>query len=140
MTAPAPVRAHVDGLMALLAAQLGGLGEAVAVYRAKAPAAAVPPYVVLYAGPGRHEGSLGDRFRDLFLEFQITAVGTTSEQAEWAADAARLVLLTMQPTVPGRQVQPLWQVDSSQPVARDDDVTPPLFYLPVIYQMRSDPS
>lgn len=136
MTAPAAVRAHVDGLLTLLAAQATGVG----VYRGEAPAGAALPYVVLYTDPGTPEGSLGDRHRDLLIEFQATAVGRTSEQAEWAADKVRGVLLTQQPTVTGRVVQPLWQAASGPRVQRDDDLTPPVFYLPVIYQMRTEPA
>jgi hypothetical protein len=86
------------------------------------------------------EGSLGDRHRDLLIEFQVTCVGTGPEQAQWVADRVRLVLLTQVPTVAGRTVQPLWQVPTGERVRPDFDLDPPLYYLPVIFQMRTEPS
>lgn len=136
MTAPAGARTHVDGLLALLRTQLGAN---VGVDWGNRATGRQPPCLVLYPDPGTPEGSLGDRHRDLLLEFQLTAIGTTAEQAAWVGDAARAVLLTMQPTVTGRIVQPLWQVDG-QPVQRDNDVTPPLYFQVAVYQMRTEPS
>jgi hypothetical protein len=136
MTAPAPVLAHVTAVRDLLDAQLPA---AVTVEVGSAPAGQVPPYAVIYPDPGMPEGTLGDRHRDLLLEFQVTCVGTGQAQAQDVADRVRAVLLTWTPAVAGRTVQPLWQVVSGERVRRDDDVNPPLYYLPLIFQMRTGP-
>lgn len=148
-TAPALAREHVDGLFVLLRGNLPPApappAVQVRVYDADAlvDAAGKPPaapYAVLYPDPGWPEGTLGDRWRWLLLGFQVTGVGATRRQAQWVADWARGVLLTQQPVVPGRVVHPLWQQEGSPPIDRDDDVSPPLFYAPVLYQMRSVPA
>jgi hypothetical protein len=136
VTAPAPVLAHVTAVRDLLDAQLPA---AVTVEVGGAPAGAAPPYAVVYPDPGMPEGTLGDRHRDLLLEFQVTCVGTGPQQAQDVADRVRTVLLTLTPSVTGRMVQPLWQVVSGERVRRDDDVNPPLWYLPLIFQMRTGP-
>lgn len=136
MTAPAPVLPHITGVRDLLDAQLPaaisvGIASGIGLN---------PPYVVLYSDPGTPEGTLGDRYRDLLVEFQVTCVGSGPEQALDVAGKVRAVLLTQQPAISGRTVQPLWQEPSGEPVRRDDDVSPPLFYLPLIFQMRTEPA
>lgn len=133
MTAPAEARTHVAAVLAVL------VGAGLTTYLGESPSAAPEKYLVLYPDPGTPEGSLGDRHRDLLLEFQVTAVGRTAEQASWMADKARAALLGTVPTVAGRAVQPLWQVGFPPPVQRDDDVSPPTFYQPISYQLRSGP-
>jgi hypothetical protein len=96
-------------------------------------------YTVLWPDLGNPSGSLGDRHADLLLEFQVTAVGQTAVQALWMQSAARGVLLGQLPVVTGRQVWPLWQV-GSQPVLRDDDETPAVFYATAQYQMKTSPA
>lgn len=143
-TLPASAREHVAGLLALLNGNLPAAPSPPArqlqVYSGGADPTAGVPYVVLYADPGWPDGTLGDRHRWLLLGFQVTAVGSSVQQAQWASDWARTVLLTMQPTVPGRIVHPLWQQEGPPPVTRDDDVSPPLYYQPALYQMRSVPA
>lgn len=137
MTAPAPVLPHLTGLQALLDAQLPA---AVGVHIGGAPASAVLPYVVLYSREIIPEGPLGDRYRDLLLEFQASCVGAGPEQALDVAGKVPAVLLTQLPAVAGRTVQPLWQVPSGEALRRDDDVNPPLYFLPLVFQMRTEPA
>ena len=132
MTDPASARVHVDALLALLN------GAGLPTYDAQAPAENRPErYAVLYSDPGTPSGTLGDRHRDLLIEFVLHGVGSTREQAQHAVDLARLVLLTTVPTVAGRVVQPLWQVGAPPPIQRDDDLTPAVFFQPITFQMRS---
>lgn len=133
VSVPASAGPHATALKAQLVA--AGLS----VGYGRAPASASAPYVVLYPDSGTPEGTLGDRFCDLLMDFQVTAVGRMPEEAMYQADKARIALLGSVPTVTGRTVQPLWQRDS-QPVLRDDDVTPPLFYATAQYQLRSEPA
>jgi hypothetical protein len=136
VTAPAPVLPHLTGVQALLDAQLPA---AVGVHVGGAPASAVLPYVVLYSREIVPEGPLGDRWRDLLLEFQATCVGTGPEQVLDVAGRVPVVLLMLLPTIAGRTVQPLWQVPAGEALRRDDDVNPPLHYLPLIFGMRTEP-
>lgn len=136
MTSPAAALPHLQGARDLLDGQLPA---AVRISIGVAPTGA-PPYAVLYVREVTAEGWLGDRYRDLLVEFQVTCVGTGPEQAMDVADKSRTALLTQTPTVPGRVVQPLWQEPTGEPLLRDDDVTPPLYYLPLIFRMRSEPA
>jgi hypothetical protein len=137
MTAPAPPGPHILAVRDLLRGQLpaavkGDVGGA--------PPGALPPYWALYTDAGNPEGTLGDRHRDLLLEFQVTVVGTGTEQVLDVAGRVRSVLLTLLPAVAGRTVQPLWEIPNGEPIRRDDDLLPPLWYLPLTFQMRTEPA
>lgn len=97
-----------------------------------------PPdrYVVLYFDPGRSVAeSLADERTDLQALFQVTCVAPTEEQCLWLTGRVREALHGPL-VVPGRVV---WRPEElgGPPVARDDDVTPPLFFLPVQYRLQS---
>ena len=86
------------------------------------------PYVVFYSTPGydnneRQCGGVGGRV----VEFQITGVGGTREQAKWALDQARTALSRKR--LNGSLIR---RFDDNQFVRRDDDYTrpsgDPLFY------------
>lgn len=86
------------------------------------------PYVVFYSSPGfdineRQNGGVGGRA----VEFQITGVGGTREQAKWALDKARTALSRVR--LDGALIR---RSDDNQPVRRDDEFTRtgggPLFY------------
>lgn len=95
--------------------------------------------VVIHGDLGMPSGSLGDRYADLEIPIQLTAVGTGPEQAAAYADAARRALLTAAITVTGRTVWPAWQT-ASQPVSRDDQVQPPLWIATAQYSIKSNPA
>jgi len=96
--------------------------------------------VVVHGTPGQVSGSLGDRYADIQLDFQATAVGTGPEQAQAYADATRRALLAVPPpAVTGRAVWPLWQT-AAQPVARDDTVNPALWIATAQYVIKSNPA
>lgn len=111
------------------------------VYVGGAPAGIVLPktYVVLYPDAGvASAASLADDRTRLDTLVQLTCVSTTWEGALGTADWARSAL-TGPLTVPGRQS---WRPQElgGPPVQRDDDVTPPVYYLPVQYRLRSTPA
>lgn len=95
--------------------------------------------VVIHGSAGDVSGSLGDRFADIQIPIQLTAVGTGPEQATAYADAARAALLGAVLIVPGRSVWPAWQT-GSQPVRRDDTVQPPLWIATAQYMIKSNPA
>ncbi|MFF7610745.1 hypothetical protein [Streptomyces lavendulae] len=128
---------HLDAVQAALAT--AGL----TVYLGGAPTSAgwTPPdkYAVLYADAGTAvRESLGDR-RDHFEALvQVTCVGASMDRALWVADRVRLAL-AVPLAVAGRAS---WRPEElgGPPVQRDDDVTPPLWFLPVQYRLQSIPA
>jgi hypothetical protein len=134
VTAPG-VLPHRDAVVAALegAGLVVGLGGA--------PPSAPPlgtdsRYAVLYFDPGQSVSeSLADERTDFACGFQVTAVGPTEEQALWVADKVRQAL-SPRLTIAGRTA---WRAEElgGPPVQRDDDVTPPLFFLPVQYRLQS---
>lgn len=137
MTAPADPGPHAIGLRDHLDGQLPASGR---VGLGGAPPGVKPWYVALYPDPGTPEGTLGDRHRDLLVEVQATVVGVGVEQVLDIAGHVRTAYLTQIPAVPGRVVQPLWEIPTGERVRRDDDVDPPLWYLPLVFGMRTEPA
>ncbi|MFB7671678.1 hypothetical protein ACFC26_09695 [Kitasatospora purpeofusca] len=135
MSTPA-VLPHVDAVRAALAA------VPLPVYVGGAPAGPAPlprAYTVLYpAGGQAGPASLADDRTVLDLLLQVTCVATTAEGALGTADRVRAAL-TGPLAVDGRAC---WRPEElgSPPLLRDDDVTPPLYYLPVQYRIRSVPA
>jgi hypothetical protein len=97
------------------------------------------PYVVVYGDLGALDGPLGDRFADLSQTLTVHGVGNGPEQAQWVADKARAALLTTPVTVAGRSTLYVSHT-TSQPVQRDDDVQPPLFYEVDQYTLSTTPA
>lgn len=138
MTAPAASEPHIRAVVTTLGTALAALTTPIAAYNGTRPDSDTN-CVVVHGTPGQSSGSLGDRFADLLLDFQVTAVGTGPEQALAYADAARVALLGTPPAVAGRAVWPLWQT-GSQPVQRDDTVQPPLWIATAQYAIKSTPA
>lgn len=134
MSTPTPnALDHVDAVMAALTA------ADLTVYLGGSPPAAPPPFCVLYPDPGAAvRASLADDRVDFVTVVQITAVGTTAEQAlNYADRAAAAMSPALQ--VAGRTSRRPEALDGL-PVQRDDDVTPPVFYSAARYRLRSTPS
>lgn len=112
---------------------LVGLGEA--------PPSAPPSgtsyeYAVLYFAPGQSVSeSIADQRTDFDTVFQVTCVGKTEERCLWVADQVRKALHGPL-VVDGRQA---WRPEElgGPPVLRDDDVSPPLFFVPIQYHLKS---
>jgi hypothetical protein len=86
------------------------------------------PYVVFYSTPGYDRDDRQDgRVNGRVVEFQVTGVGGTREQAKWALDKARGALSRQRL---GDAL--IRRSDDNQYVRRDDDYTrpggEPLFY------------
>ncbi|MGW1102710.1 hypothetical protein [Streptomyces sp. NPDC002540] len=136
MTTPT-VLPHVDAVQAALT------GAGLTVYLGGTPTSSgwVPPdkFAVLYPEPGQSgRASLADDRTDFTATFQVTCVGGSVERALWVADKVRHAL-TGPLTVAGRAA---WRPEDQggPPVQRDDDVTPPLWFVPVQYRIQSIPS
>lgn len=134
-------RAHVQAIV-----------DAVTAQGARCKAGQAPdggtPYAVVYANaPTRQRpgdpslGSLGEPFRDLEIRFQVTCVGRVDGEARLVSEKVTAALLGRVLTVAGWVCQPIWQVSDPPPIQRDDDRPDyPLFYLPVSYELRSNPA
>lgn len=134
---PPQILPHLDAVQAAL--ETAGL----TVYVGGAPASSTwtPPdkFVVLYPDPGMAVcESLADERTDFDSTMQITCVGGDVQRALWVADRVRKALAAPL-TVTGRACWPPKDL-GGPPVARDDDVTPPLYYVPVQYRICSTPA
>lgn len=139
---PAPttpeVLPHIDAVQAaLVAANL-------TVYVGGTPASsgwtAPDKFAVLYPDPGMAVcESLADDRTDFDSTVQITCVGGDPVRALWMADRVRKALAAAPLTVDGRSCWPPEDL-GGPPLARDDDVTPPLYFIPVQYRIRSTPA
>jgi hypothetical protein len=131
MTTPASLP-HIDAVLAVHTA--AGL----TVFLGGAPPTSAPPYCVLYPEPGTPvRASLADDRVDYVSTVQVTCVGESAEQALNYADRSSAA---MSPplVVTGRTARRPEHLDG-QPVQRDDDITPPLFYAVARYRLRSTP-
>lgn len=133
MTTPT-VLPHMDAVVAALTAS----GLTVYVGGVPTDTGWSPPdkFAVLYPDAGMAvRESLADRRTDFDSTFQVTCVGGSVERALWVADKVR-VALAAPISVVGRTS---WRPEElgGPPVARDDDVTPPLWFLPVQYRFQS---
>lgn len=135
MTAPAPTRTHADAVVATLTAASLTAYLSQASRSGEEPPAR--PYVVVHPTPGTYDGTLGDRYKDLLMAFQTTAVGDSPEQALWIHDATVTALLDATPTVSGRVSHPIWLEESPEPVRRDDTLAEPLFYATARWVFRT---
>lgn len=138
MSTPAvpDVLPHVDAVRAALEA--AGL----TVYVGGTPAGSwTPPdrFAVLYPDPGMAvRESLADERTDFDALVQVTCVGGDVERALWVAGRVRRAL-SVPLEVAGRRC---WRPEDlgGPPVDRDDDVTPPLYFVPVQYRICSTPA
>lgn len=138
MTATVPdVLPHLDAVQAALE------GADLMVYVGGIPTDAgwSPPdkFAVLYPDPGMAvRESLADERTDFESTMQITCVGGDVERALWVAGRVRWALASGI-TVEGRSC---WRPEDlgGPPVARDDDVTPPVWFAPVQYRICSTPA
>jgi hypothetical protein len=137
MAAPPEVLPHVDAVQAALE------GAGLTVYLGGAPTDAgwSPPdvYAVLYPEPGEAvRESLADARSDFMATFQVTCVGGSMEMALWVADKVRQAL-SGPLAVEGRTA---WRPEDlgGPPVQRDDDTTPPSWFVPVQYRIKSIPA
>ncbi|MFF5186464.1 hypothetical protein ACFY30_22255 [Streptomyces sp. NPDC000345] len=137
MSTPPDVLPHLDAVRAAL--------EAVdlTVYVGGAPTSSgwTPPdkFAVLYPDAGMAvRASLADNRDDFDSTMQVTCVGSDVERALWVAARVRQALAAPL-VVEGRNCWPAEDL-GGPPVQRDDDVTPPVYFVPVQYRICSTPA
>ena len=139
MTAPVTpdVLPHMDAVQAALEA----VGLTVYIGGAPTSSGWAPPdkFVVLYPDSGMAvRESLADERTDFDSTMQITCVGGDPARALWVAGRVRKALAAAL-VVEGRSCWPPEDL-GGPPVQRDDDVSPPLFFVPVQYRICSTPA
>lgn len=106
------------------------------------------PFAVLYPelSPefSEEDGTLADPMSHRTMEWSITNVGRSREQAQWCSDIMRAILQSAPLVVAGRNI---WRLDIGQlgEIERDDDVdigdiTGSLFYANDSIEIPSAPS
>ncbi len=124
-------------VLAWLAADGLMVGDGV---RPAAWASATAGYVVVYPLITEQDGPAEDAYADTDSAYQITAVGRTRAQAQFAADKARASMLAPGLSIPGRALMQPVEWSPSRGVTRDDDEDPPLFYAVDSYLIRTTPA
>lgn len=123
------VRAVIDKLKAEVPALLGvalGVGPATD-----------PPYLSVYPDPGDVASAfLSDDRSTLTIDFIVHGIGAGPEQALWAMDKARVVLLGAPPAVTGRKVHRIQQTFGNS-VDRDDSTQPALYLVAAGFRLFS---
>lgn len=126
------IRAHVDAVVALV--------PTVSAYVTRPPGDASLPYVVVHPDQGEaYADSMAGASSWRPWTVQTTCVGVTAEQALWAAEQVEAGLLDAVPTVAGRQCTPI-RKEASVPLARDEDVQPPVFIARDVWAFVSVPA
>ncbi|NUS29816.1 MAG: hypothetical protein HOV92_37135 [Streptomyces sp.] len=129
---------HMDAVQAVLE------GAGLTVFLGGTPATTgwTPPdkSCVLYPDPGMAvRESLADERTDFDSTMQITCIGADPVRALWVADKVRKALASTPLAVEGRSCWPPEDL-GGPPVSRDDDVTPPVYFVPVQYRICSTPA
>lgn len=127
MTVAADARTVTDAFIALLDQAGLTVGDGVA------PTGAAPPYCIVYpVSATTVAGTAAAPSADVARVLQVTSVGDTREQAQWAADRAAAVLLGADHrtvAIAGRALMQPIGLHSSSGVQRDDTTAgPALFY------------
>ena len=123
------IREHTDAVIAALEAEGITVGNA-------SGNGLEPPYIVVYRIGGTRDGEAAAPEDRADLVYQLTCVGAMAEAAEFLQDQAETAMRAL--AIPGRAVRS-W-IDSDGPVARDDDVKPPLFYATPRWRIWSTPA
>lgn len=138
MSVPPTVLPHYNAILAALAPLADRPVQPIAIGDGGAPLP-VPKsqmYAAVYLSPGAAAiASLAGERTGFQVPFQITAVGPTQEKCLWVADRVREVLAVNLP-VTGRGT---FQTEErgGPDIQRDDDVNPPVWFLPVQYRLSS---
>lgn len=97
------------------------------------------PYVVVYSLDGDLDGAIDYGAEDGVVRYQLSSIGATAEQAEWAADTARIALLGTTPSVTGRRIG-LITFDDIGGTVRDDKQQPPLWQVAERFTVMTTPA
>ena len=105
---------HYDAVLAYLRANL-----AETVGDSEQPP--TPAYALYALSGGEIDGTLGELDDDIVMPFQLNALSNSRQHAQYMQTAARVLLLSMTLTIPGRSVTRILCEDPSG-VTRDDEL------------------
>lgn len=137
-------RLHTDALIAALEAAGLVAGDATSPTEAHGWQGAPGQsqflgYVIVYPTERQDDGSLGCPDEDSEIEWTVTCVGGSRQQAEWLMGEVDSVLIGQPFTVPGRGIPRVWSPFTGF-VRRDDTVQPPTFIGTPRYRIYSVPT
>lgn len=139
MSTPPPpdVLPHMDAVQAAL--EDVGLTVYLGATPTTAGWTAPDKFAVLYPDPGMAvRSSLADERTGLDSTMQVTCVGSDVVRALWVATRVRQALAA--PLIVEGRTCWLPEDLGGPPVQRDDDVTPPVYFVPVQYRICSTPA
>lgn len=98
-----------------------------------------PParYVSVFAREVRSVGRFSGPHSVTNNEYTVHSVATTPEQAKWTRERVLERVLDVTPVVAGWNCRRVMFV-TSQPLARDDDANPPLWYTVDVYSFEAE--
>lgn len=97
----------------------------------------VHAYAVYYPGPGWAHALLACGGTDsLDWSFQVTCVGADRKRTLWCVDKVRAALSGKRVTVAGQGLL-ITEVGNPGPIPRNDKVTPPRFFVPLIFAVNA---
>lgn len=129
------VSPHIDAIISALSATTIPIGDG------EAPQNTEPPYAILYLVSGLPpEGPLDDWQADLTLQFQLTCVGVTSEQARLVADLCSAVMVKENISIPGRRVMFIQQDGYTRDMREERSIPNPIFSTVVQYIVKTTPT
>lgn len=95
------------------------------------------PYVVVHATTGgRFDGPIGQPFGDAYVDYTLTAIGATQQQAQWVNDEVYEALTSTALSVSGRSVS-LVRPDVEGGAQRDDDAQPAVWFSPTRWRIQT---
>lgn len=130
---------HALAVIAALEADGLAVGDGVAPRQGDPPTIVAPCVIVHMVAGGEIDGTLGDPDGWADTRVQLTAVGRVAAEARRTADLAGQAL-EAGITVAGRSIRRLRPIEPWSGVARDHDVTPPLFYATRTYGLFTFPT
>lgn len=132
MPTPVDRAPHTDAILGVLETAGYRIGDG------QAPEDNTLPYAVLYPLVASTNGTLDNPDEDLAYECQISLVGKTRPQVENLADEIRDTIMNTPLVIAGRSVFRIQPVYGA--VRPDDDVQPPLFFIPDRYLIWTVPT
>lgn len=100
-----------------------------------------PParYVSVFPREVRSVGRFSGPHQTVDNEYVVHSVATSPEQAKWTRERVLERVLDVTPTVAGWNSRRIRFV-TSQPLQKDDDVSPPLWYMVDVYAFEAERS
>lgn len=143
MASPPQTRPLIAAVLEVLTAGdlVADLGEkpAGAGWASAPGTSAFTPYAVVHDLGGPVDGTLAEPSDDGWHRFQVTGVGSTAEQAQWAGDRARTLLTGAVLTVAGR-APAVVDLDEMGACRRDEDVQPVVWFTSDVFTAMTTPA